>query len=51
METDDKTNVMTEQERQEVLADIKQGLIEVKLFKEGKIALQTARDFLQELRK
>jgi hypothetical protein len=35
--------------KQEILDSIKQGMKEVQLHKEGKINLQSARDFLNEL--
>ncbi len=35
--------------KQEILDSIKQGMKEVQLHKEGKIELQSARDFLNEL--
>ena len=35
--------------KQEILDSIKQGMKEVQLHKEGKIELQSARDFLTEL--
>lgn len=35
--------------KQEILDSIKQGIKEVQLHKEGKIELQSARDFLNEL--
>lgn len=41
---------MSAKEKQEVLDDIKEGLHEVKLAREGKIKLQSAREFLDEIR-
>lgn len=41
---------MTEDEKTEVLEDIREGLREVKAAREGKITLQSARDFLHEIR-
>lgn len=35
--------------KQEILESIKQGMKEVQLYQEGKIKLQSARDFLNEL--
>ncbi len=35
--------------KQEILDSIKQGMMEVELHREGKIKLQSARDFLNEL--
>jgi hypothetical protein len=35
--------------KQEILDSIKQGMKEVQLHKEGKVELQSARDFLNEL--
>lgn len=45
----DDDNVMTEKDKQEILEEIRQGLIEVKMAKEGKIKLQTWEDFKHEL--
>lgn len=44
------SDVMTEKERQEVLNDIREGLREVRMARQGKIRLQSARDFLYEIR-
>lgn len=41
---------MTVGEKAEVLDDIREGLREVKAAREGKIKLQSARDFLHEIR-
>lgn len=41
---------MSAKEKQEVLDDIKEGLRELKLAREGKIKLQSAREFLDEIR-
>lgn len=41
---------MTKDEKTEVLEDIREGLREVKAAREGKITLQSARDFLHEIR-
>lgn len=35
--------------KQQLLADVKEALEEVKLYKQGKVQLQSARDFLDEL--
>lgn len=42
------SDVMTEKERQEVLNDIREGLREIRMAQQGKIRLQSARDFLYE---
>lgn len=50
-ETEDaicEQEAMTEDEKTEVLEDIREGLREVKAAREGKITLQSARDFLHE---
>ncbi|MDE5949168.1 MAG: hypothetical protein K2G86_10425 [Prevotella sp.] len=44
------SDVMTEKERQEVLNDIREGLREIRMAQQGKIRLQSARDFLYEIR-
>lgn len=46
-----KENIIEEEEmtKAELVALIKEGLEEVKLYKEGKIKLQSAREFLNEL--
>lgn len=41
---------MTTAEKEEILDDIREGLRELKLAQEGKIQLQSAEDFLHELR-
>lgn len=41
---------MTEDEKTEVLENIREGLREVKAAREGKIKLQSAKDFLHEIR-
>lgn len=43
-------NVMTEDDKAEILNDIREGLREVKAAREGKIKLQSARGFLNEVR-
>ncbi|GAB4037700.1 hypothetical protein [Spirosoma gilvum] len=35
--------------KEQLLADVKEALEEVKLYKQGKVKLQSARDFLKEL--
>jgi len=40
----------SEKRKQKILEDIREALLEVKLAREGKIQLQSARDFLNELR-
>lgn len=42
-------NVMTAEDKNQILAEIKQGLIEVKMAKEGKIKLETWKEFKDEL--
>jgi len=41
---------MSAAEKQEILNDIREGLCEVKAAREGKVKLQTAREFLDEIR-
>ena len=41
---------MSAAEKEEILDDIREGLRELKLAREGKIELQSAREFLHELR-
>lgn len=41
---------MTEDEKTEILEDIREGLREVKAARKGKITMQSARDFLHEIR-
>ena len=41
---------LTAAEKEEILDDIREGLRELKLAREGKIKLQSAREFLHELR-
>lgn len=41
---------LTEEERKEVLGDIRDGLAELRLEKEGKVRLDTWEDFRNELR-
>lgn len=41
---------MTAEEKEEILNDIRDGLRELKLAREGKLKLQSAREFLNELR-
>ncbi|HIX03829.1 MAG TPA: hypothetical protein H9863_06915 [Candidatus Odoribacter faecigallinarum] len=41
---------MTAEEKEEILNDIRDGLRELKLVREGKLKLQSAREFLNELR-
>ena len=41
---------MTAREKEEIMDDIREGLIEVKLSQAGKIKLQSAKDFLYEIR-
>ena len=41
---------MSAAEKEEILDDIREGLRELKLAREGKIELQWAREFLRELR-
>lgn len=41
--------VMTVRDKEEILNDIRDGLCEVKLAREGKIKLQTIEEFLDEL--
>lgn len=43
-------DVMTEADKKEILADIKEALREVKTAQKGNIKLQSARDFLHEIR-
>ncbi|MDF9831588.1 hypothetical protein [Parabacteroides sp. PF5-6] len=43
-------NDTAEKRKKEILEDIRQALLEVKLAREGKIQLQSARDILDELR-
>ena len=43
-------NRMTAEEKEEILNDIRDGLRELKLVREGKLKLQSAREFLNELR-
>lgn len=45
----DKPEDFQEPTKQEILESIKQGIKEVQLHQEGKIKLQPARDFLNEL--
>lgn len=52
-ETEDavcEQEAMVVDEKTEVLEDIREGLREVKAAREGKIKLQSARDFLHEIR-
>lgn len=52
-ETEDavcEQEAMIVDEKTEVLEDIREGLREVKAAREGKITLQSARDFLHEIR-
>lgn len=42
-------NVMTEKDKKEILADIKEALIEVKMAHNGKIKLNTWEEFMHEL--
>ena len=41
---------MTAEEKEEILNDIRDGLRELKLVREGKLKLHSAREFLNELR-
>lgn len=41
---------MTAKEKEEILDDIREGLKEIKAAREGKIKLQSAREFLDEIR-
>lgn len=43
-------NETSEKRKKEILEDIRQALLEVKLAREGKIELQTLEEFLHELR-
>ena len=49
-EANAKAEEMTAAEKEEILNDIREGLRELKLAREGKIKLQSAREFLHELR-
>lgn len=46
----EEKDVMTEAEREEILNDIKNGVKEVNLAKQGKVKLKSAREFLNEIR-
>jgi|GEM_PF-2117224 len=46
---EDDSEVMTEEEQQQLLDNIRQGLREVKLEREGKLKLKDARDLINEL--
>ena len=48
-ETTTQEEMMAE-EKEEILNDIRDGLRELKLVREGKLKLQSAREFLNELR-
>jgi len=46
----DDSNVMTAADKKRILADIKQGLIEVEMVKRGEIQARSMEELLQELR-
>jgi len=45
----DDSNVMTPEDKKEILADIKEALVELKMAKEGKVKLKTWEEFMREL--
>jgi len=45
----DDDNIMTPEDKREILAEIKEGLKEVKMAREGKIVLDSWEDFKREL--
>jgi len=44
----DDSEMMSEEEQEQLMEDIRQGLREVRLEREGKLELQNARDFIHE---